>query len=169
MRPEELSRQLRRGTDRYLKRRRGVVGLSLAAAGSLGLVALYQIGLIPHVPEPPLPFLDADTVDAAPEAYARLSMPDGVLGIGNHTLTMALAAAGGEDRATERPWLPLALATKVAFDAFVAYETTVEQWEEHRAFCLWCLLSAGASVVTVPLVLPETGAALREVLRRVSS
>lgn len=103
MRPEELSRQLRRGTDRYLKRRREVVGLSLAAAGSLGIVTLYQIGLIPHVPEPPLPFLDADVVDAAPEAYARLSMPDGVLGIGNQTLTMALAAAGGEDRATEHP------------------------------------------------------------------
>ncbi len=168
MRPEELSRQLRRGSGRYLRRRRGVVGLSLVAAGSLGLVTLYQIGLISHVPEPPLPFLDADTIDAAPEAYAMLSMPDGVLGIGSYAVTMALAAAGGKDRTTEHPWLPMALAAKVAFDAFVAYETTVEQWEEHRAFCLWCLLSASASVATVPLVLPETSAALREVFRRIS-
>ena len=168
MRPEELSRQLRLGSGGFLKRRREVVGLSLAAAGSLGIVTLYQTGLIPHVPEPPLPFLDADAVDAAPEAYARLSMPDGILGIGNHTVTMALAAAGGQDRATEHPWLPLALAAKVAFDTFVAYATTLEQWEKHRAFCLWCLLSAGASVATVPLVLPESWAALREVFRRVS-
>ena len=168
MRPEELSRQLRRGSGGYLALRRGVVGLSLAAAGSLGLVTLYQTGLIKHVPEPPFPYLDADAVDAAPEAYTRLSIPDGVLGIGNHTLTMALAAAGGEDRAATQPWLPLTLAAKVAFDAFVAYETTVEQWEAHRAFCLWCLISAGASVATVPLVLPESWAALREVLRRVA-
>ena len=168
MRPEELSRQLRRGSGKFLARRRGVVGLSLAAIGSLGVVTLYQTGLIPHVPEPPLPYLDADTVDAAPEAYARLSMPDGILGIGNHALTMALAAAGGKDRAIEHSWLPLALAAKVAFDAFVAYETTVEQWEKHRAFCLWCLISAGASFATVPLVLPESWTALCAVLRRVS-
>lgn len=149
MRSEELSRQLREGTGRFLGRRRGVVGLSLAAVGSLGVVALYQMGIIERVPEPPLPYLDADEVDAAPEAYAVLLMPDAVLGIGS------------QDRATDRPWIPLALAAKVAFDAFEAGRLTLEQWTKHRAFCLWCLIAAGYTFATVPLVIPEA----REVIR----
>lgn len=162
MKPEELSRQLRRGSGRFLRHRRGTVGLSLAAIGSLGVVSLYQVGIIRRVPEPPLPFLDADGVDAAPEAYEVLDTPDAVLGIASYALTAALAAAGGEDRARERPWLPLALAGKVAFDVVQAGKLTLEQWTEHRAFCLWCLAAAGASFATAPLVLPEARASLCE-------
>jgi hypothetical protein len=38
---------------------------SLASIGALGAVATYQNGLIRHLPEPPLPLLDADAVDAS--------------------------------------------------------------------------------------------------------
>ncbi len=120
MRPEELSRQLRQGSGEFLARRRKIVGLALTAAGSMGLISLYQMGIIKHLPEPPLPRFDADKVDAAAEAYAKLSTPDAVIGLGNYAATLGLAAMGGQDRATERPWIPLALAAKVAFDAVQA-------------------------------------------------
>jgi len=165
LKPEQLSRQLRQGTGRFLGHRRGVVGLSLAAVGSLSVVTLYQMGIIERVPEPPLPYLDADDVDAAPEAYEVLAMPDAVLGIASYALTMSLAGAGGEDRANERPWIPLALAAKVAFDAFEAGRLTLKQWTEHRAFCMWCLLAAGSTFATVPLVVPEARAAVRRLSR----
>lgn len=164
MKSEELSRQLRQGSSRFLRNRRGVIGLSLGAIGSLGVVSLYQVGITGRVPEPPLPYLDADGVDAAPEAYEVLDMPDGLLGIASYALIAALAAAGGEDRATERPWIPLALAAKVAFDAVQAGKLTLEQWTKHRAFCLWCLAAAGASFATAPLVVPEARAALQQLL-----
>lgn len=164
MKPEELSRQLRQGSSRYLVNRRGAVGLSLAAIGSLGVVSLYQVGIIRRVPEPQLPYLDADGVDAAPEAYEVLDMPDAVLGIASYAITAALAAAGGEDRATERPWIPLSLAAKVAFDVAQAGKLTLEQWTRHRAFCLWCLAAAAASFATAPLVVAEARAALHELL-----
>ena len=159
MQPGELSAQLRHGSGPFLARRRGVVGLSLAAIGSMGLIALYQTGIIRHLPEPPLPYFDADKVDASREAYAYLAMPDGVLGLGSYAATMALAAAGGQERATERPWLPLLLAVKVAADAAVAGKLTVNQWTKHRAFCFWCLLAAAATFAQVPLVVPEARAA----------
>ncbi|MDP9457572.1 MAG: hypothetical protein M3Q60_17780 [Actinomycetota bacterium] len=79
------------------------------------------------------------------------------------------AAMGGEDRATERTWIPLALAAKAAFDALQAGKLTVDQWKDHRAFCIWCLLAAGATFATVPLVIPEARAALRHLLSRGSS
>ena len=63
---------------------------------------------------------------------------------------MILAAMGGEDRAGQRPWLPLALAGKVALDALGAGKLTIDQWTKHRAFCLWCLLAAGATFAKRP-------------------
>src|SRR5579872_3153524 len=116
MKPEALSRELRSGSGNFLGQRRGIIGLAMVAAGSMGLITLYQVGLIKHLPEPPLPGLDADRVDASAEAYSRFSTPDGILGLGNYAVTMGLAAMGGQDRAKKQPWIPLMLAAKVAFD-----------------------------------------------------
>ena len=77
--PKQLSRALRKGTGDALKRRRGVLALSLTAAGSMGLISLYQMGVIRHLPDLPLPYFDADKVDASAEAYAYFSAPDGPL------------------------------------------------------------------------------------------
>jgi len=162
MTPEELSEQLRNSDNEYLRRRRTVVGLSLVAVGSMGLIALYQMGIIKHLPEPPLPRLDADKVDASPEAYSRFSMPDGFLGLGSYAMTMGLAAMGGQDRARTDPWIPLALAAKVAFDTSQAVRLTVDQATKEKAFCSWCLLSALATFATVPFVIPEARAAIRQ-------
>ena len=118
------------------------------------------MGIIKHLPEPPLPGLDADAVDASGEAYALLQTPDAVLGIVSYGVTMGLAAAGGEGRARERPWLPLALAAKVGIDVLVAGKLTLDQWTKHRAFCLWCLIGAGASFASAPLAAGEARAAL---------
>ncbi len=156
-----LSRELRESQDADLQRRRRVVALSLVAAGAMGVVALYQMGITKHIPEPPLPKLDADKVDASAEAYQMLETPDAVLGFGSYAATMALAAMGGIDRAERQPWLPLALAGKVAIDVAQAGRLTIDQWTKHRAFCAWCLLAAGATFAMAPLVVPEARAALR--------
>ncbi len=144
-----------------MTRRRGVTALSLTAVGALGVVSLYQMGLLKHVPEPPLPGLNADAVDASAEAYRFLAMPDGVLGIGSYAVTLALAAMGGTDRAREQPWIPLALAAKALVDSGQATRLTWTQWSKHRAFCSWCLLAAIATWTSLPLVIPEARAAWR--------
>ena len=164
MKPDILSRQLRTGSGPFLARRRGIVGLSLVSINAMGLIALYQMGIIKHLPEPPLPRFDADKVDASAEAYAYFATPDAVIGLGSYAVTMGLAAMGGEDRATRQPWIPLALAAKVLVDAAQAGKLTVDQWTKHRAFCFWCLLAAGATFATVPLALPEARAALERVM-----
>ncbi len=161
MTPEQLGRELRLGTGGFLAQRRKILGLSLIASGAMMPISLYQMGVIGHLPEPPLPWLDADAVDGSSEAYAILATPDAVLGLGSYALTAWLAAAGGEERGRTRPWIPLALAAKVGLDALVGAKLTVDQWTRHRAFCSWCLLAAGASVATVPLAVPEARAALR--------
>jgi uncharacterized membrane protein len=161
MDPRQLSQQLRTDRSDDMARRRGVVALAMTAAGAMGLIALYQIGILKPIPEPSLPLLDADKVDASDEAYAHLSMGDAFIGFASYSATMALAAMGGPQRAVERPWIPVGLAVKAAFDAAQAAKLTVHQWTRHRAFCSWCLLAAGATFATLPLTLPEARAALR--------
>ena len=166
LKAETLSRQLRLGEGPFLLQRRGIVALSLVAVGSMSLISLYQMGIIKHLPEPPLPMLDADKVDASAEAYSRFSTPDAILAIGSYTMTAGLAAMGGQERAKEQPWIPLALAAKVAFDTFQAIRLFRDQLTRFHAFCSWCLLAAGTTVATIPLVIPETWAALRQLLKR---
>lgn len=159
-----LSRELRESNAPFVRDRRWTVGLSLAAMGSLAVVSLYQMGIIRRVPEPPLPYLDADAVDAAPEAYATLAMPDGILGLLSYAATAALAAAGSSDRAKHHPILPLGLASKVAFDTAISGKLTMDQWTQHRAWCLWCLAASAATLATVPRVIPETRKAAEQVI-----
>ncbi len=158
-----LSAYLREGSDRFVSARRRATGLYLAGSAAFAVVALYQMGLIKRVPQPRLPFLDADRVDASGEAYATLRMPDAVLGLLSYAATLMLVTSGGKDRIMTQPWLPLAAAAKVLFDAASGGVLTAEQAVKHRAFCSWCLGAAAASALALPAVLPEAAAAARAV------
>jgi len=160
-----LSRELRTGDNEHLAMRRRVAALSLVSMGSMAVVVLFQMGVLRSMPEPDLPLLDADKVDASPEAYQILAMPDGALGLVSYATTLALAAAGGKNRARTAPWLPIAMAGKAAVDAAQAAKLSWAQWADHKAFCSWCLLAAGATFAVVPAVLPEARAALRALRR----
>src|ERR671931_2345174 len=161
MKPKELSRQLRCDHGEFLEERRGIVCASLTALGCMGLIALYQIGVIKHFPEPPLPTLDADKVDASDEAYSHLEMGDAFIGLGSYAATMGLAAMGPKDRAKTQPWIPLALAAKAGADALQAAKLTYDQYAKHRAACFWCLIASAATFITAALVVPEARAAAR--------
>jgi hypothetical protein len=155
----KLSRTLREGNHPFLRERRRITALMLGAAGSMGLIAAYQMGIVRSLPDVPLPYFDADKVDAAPQAYRYGSAPDGAWGLLSYAGTVLLAGIGGADRVKKYPHIPLALAVKVGADAAVAAKLTMDQWTKHRAFCGWCLLAAGATFATLPAALPEARAA----------
>lgn len=166
MDPDRLGRELRESDDRHLERRRRVALLTLGASASMAVVSLYQLGLVKHLPEPPIPGLDADRVDASEEAYELLDTPDGVLGLGSYAATLALASMGGARRWRGRPWLPLALTAKATVDAVQAARLTRDQWTRHGAFYSWCL-GAAAGTFMVPLTLPEARDAPRALRERI--
>ena len=141
--------------------------MSLTAIGCMGLIALYQMGIIKHLPEPDVPGLDADKVDASEEAYSYLETPDAAIGLGSYAVTLGLAAMGGKDRAKTHPWIPLALAAKTVADAGQAAKLAYDQFAKHKAACMWCLIAAAATFVSAALAIPEANMSIRELQRRI--
>jgi uncharacterized membrane protein len=133
----------------------------MLASAALGVVGLYQFGVLRRVPEPPLPFLRADAVDASGEAYQLFKTPDAALGLVSAGATLVLAGMGAGDRAARTPWIPLALAAKTGVDAAGAGYLFAEQVTKHRAVCSWCTVAALAQLATLPLALPEARQAWR--------
>lgn len=163
---EAVSDDLRLGHGEFVRRRRRVGALSLGAMGSLGMVAAYQLGILKNLPEPPFRRLDADRVDAGGEAYQLFKTPDAAVALASYGVTLVLVGMGPAERAQRRPWVPLAMAAKVAADAAFGLYLTLEQGTKHRRFCSWCLMAAAASVAMVPQVVPEASAAGRHLWRR---
>ncbi len=113
---EAVSDDLRRGAGDLLRRRRQLAGLTLGAMVSLGVVAAYQFGLLRRIPEPPLPFVDAERVDASGKAYQFLKTPDAALGLASEAVTLALIGMGTGRRAGSTPgsrwrWPPRSAST----------------------------------------------------------
>jgi uncharacterized membrane protein len=158
---ERVSDDLRRGASKQLTRRRRQTALLLGATGAMGLISLYQTGILRHLPDPPLPGVDSDRVDASGEAYQMLRTPDANLAIASYGATLALIGMGDADRARTMPLVPLLAAGKLAADAAGAVWLTLEQITQHRALCTYCLAAAAASVAALPQALPEARAAWR--------
>jgi GH15 family glucan-1,4-alpha-glucosidase len=143
----ELSRLWRARRTDALWRRRRVVAAYLLASGSMGMISAYQSGVVPRLPELPVPGFDAPRVDSSAEAYQLLGMPDGVLALVSNAVTMALTVAGGEHPPR---WLRSLAAAKACVDAAYATKLTVDQATKHRAACSWCLLATAATFSALP-------------------
>ncbi|MFB9990803.1 vitamin K epoxide reductase family protein [Deinococcus oregonensis] len=166
MNPAQLSRELRLAHTPDLHRRRWILGLSLLGTAMGQAVALYQTGIIRRLPDPPLPGVDSNKVDASEYAYKRFQTPDALMMIVSYGVTAWLAGAGGKDRATDMPLLPIAMGLKVLGDAAFAAELGREEWQENKALCAYCQVATVASLVSIPLAFPETRRALSTLLSR---
>ena len=163
---EAVSDALRRESSEHLSARRRIAALHMISNAALSVVGLYQFGLLRSVPEPPLPGLGADAVDASGEAYVMGRTPDSTLGIISGGITLALAGMGGAQRASEHPVLPLMLFAKTLVDAANGAYLTAEQLTKHKKICSFCTVSAIALVASVPAAWPEARAALKAVRNR---
>ena len=130
MSPDALRRQWRQGSGSVLARRRGVAGLALGGVDGGDRV-------VPTGPDqaPARPARAGSGLGGGgrlDEAYARLDVPDAVLGLASYAVTLGLAAAGGADRASRGPGSRCA-GVKVTIDAAQAGRLALGQWPKHRA------------------------------------
>jgi uncharacterized membrane protein len=152
---ERLRQDLREETSRDLRLRRASIAVSLAGMASMAAVALYQTGLVRHLPDPPLRRFDSDSVNASETAY-HWGVPDGTITLAGHATNLLMAAIGGRERARRHPWVPIVASAKAAAEAAVAirylfYEMPIAQ----KRWCGYCIVDAIAHIGTFLLTLPE--------------
>ncbi len=158
--PNQLGQDLREGSSEFLKRRRGIVGLSLFSCSVLGAVALYQIGIVKTLPEPRGRAFNVKKVNGSGQAYAMFAIPDAFLGLVSYSVTACLAGLGSEKRWQTHPLMPIGMGLKLLADATFAGKLTVDECTKFRAFSLWSVLAAAATMTALPFAFPEVKAAV---------
>lgn len=160
--PSRLSHELREETGDDLRRRRIAIGLSFAGAVIGGVVAAYQTGILKRLPDIlPGRIFNAEKVDASDYAYENLQSPDGPMMLVNYGITAALVAAGGKDRASQNPALPVVAAAKAAFDFALCSGLAVKEWQDNEQLCSWCQVATAISAATLAATVPEAIKALK--------
>jgi uncharacterized membrane protein len=114
-----------------------------AALLTLLPVAAHQLGILPHLPDPPGKMFESDAITESAMAHP-LEIPDGLLGIGSYTATLALALSARSCSQACR-LLPL----KLAADGALAGFNTVRQALKFRKLCSWCI---GTAVCTAAML-----------------
>lgn len=160
MQASELREQLQQGGGADLRRRRGIIGLSLIGAASMAAVTLLQTGIVKHLPDPPLPGFNSDKVNSSDTSYA-LGAPDGTLSLASLTANMPLSAFGGIHRAEEHPCIPIAFAVKAGIEAAAASWYFYQMPAKENAWCPYCIVGTLANLGILALAIPEARHALR--------
>jgi uncharacterized membrane protein len=162
---DALRAALQRGRSSDLTRRRLIAAVSLAGGASMAVVSLFQLGIISHLPDPPLPGFDSEKVTSSDIAFG-LTLPDAPLALTSFASNLALAGWGGAERARNTPWIPVAVAAKAAVEAAVSGWLLVQMRRRERSWCAYCLVAMTANMTVFALSLPEGWAALRRLGRR---
>lgn len=156
---QQLRHQLQQEDTSDLRRRRGVIGLSLVGMASMTAVTLLQTGIVKHLPDPPFGNFDSDRVNSSDTAY-RLGAPDGSISLASLAVNIPIAAFGGANRAQTKPWVSLVAALKAAGEALAASWYFYQMPAKEKAWCGYCIVGAIANIGIAALTLPEARRAL---------
>jgi len=161
---QELRRELQESNESDLRVRRAIIALSLVGMGAMTAVALFQTGIIKHLPDPPLKDFDSDKVNSSNTAYA-LGVPDGTLSLASLAANIPIAAFGGENRAETQPLVPLAAAAKASVEAVVAGWYFYQMPTKEKKWCGYCIVGALANFGIAALSLVEAKKAWKVVTK----
>lgn len=113
-----------------------LIAASCTALATLVPVALYQLDVIPKLPDPPLSIFDSERIAMSTSAHP-MGIPDALLGLASFGATLALALLAGRDKTAKK-----LLGVKLGMDASVAAFNAVRQVVLFRKLCSWCTATA---------------------------
>ena len=106
-------------------------------------VALYQTGVLPSLPDPPLSFFASERITKSKAAYP-FGVPDGLLGIASFGLTLTLVLLARRSLLAKR-----LLGAKLTLDGSAAAFNAVRQVVTFGKLCSWCTGTAVSAGVMV--------------------
>jgi uncharacterized membrane protein len=163
--PKRLRYELQQEETLDLKRRRGIIVLSLVGMASMTAVTLLQTGIVKHLPDPPMGNFDSDRVNSSDTAY-RFGVPDGSISLASLAANIPIAAFGGARRARRQPWVPLLACVKASIEAAAASWYFYQMPAKEKAWCGYCVLGALANIGIAILTIPEAQEALGELKKK---
>jgi uncharacterized membrane protein len=157
MKAEEIRDVLRTEQSEDIDRRRKVTLLSAIGIADFSIISLLQSGVIRKLPDIPYPALfDTNGINTSKTSFA-MGVPDATMSTVMHALEMALATAGGSEKASRKPVFDLLLGGVVLGHALGAVRMTYDIFFKKKKVCLYCLTGAGlifsSAVIIAPSVL----------------
>lgn len=113
-----------------------LIAASSVALATLVPVALYQLGVISGLPDPPLRVFDSERITQSKTAHP-MGIPDGLLGLASFGTTLTLVLLARRNKTAKK-----LLGVKLGVDASVAAFNTVRQVVEFGKLCSWCTATA---------------------------
>jgi len=112
-----------------------------AALATLIPVAAHQLGVLDHLPDPPLSIFASDQITQSKTAHP-LGIPDSLVGLGSYAATLGLVGL-----ARTQPMARKLLALKLLGDGSIAGFNVVRQVVSFRKLCSWCTATALCTAV----------------------
>lgn len=113
-----------------------LIGASCMAITTLVPVALYQLRILPGLPDPPFRVFDSERITMSKTAHP-LGIPDSLLGLASFSTTLALAVLAGRHKTAKT-----LLGVKLTLDASAAAFNAARQVVEFQKLCSWCTATA---------------------------
>lgn len=163
MKPEEIRDALRKEQSEDLDRRRKVMVLSAAGIADFSLISLLQSGAIKRLPDIPYPLFDTNGINTSKTSYA-MGVPDATISTVMHAVKMALATAGGSEKASRKPVFDLLLGAVSLGHSIGAIQMTYNMLFKKKKICIYCLTGAGLIFSAAAVIAPTVMSSAKKVL-----
>jgi uncharacterized membrane protein len=140
--------------------RHWIAALSAVGAANMAVASLRQLGVVHHLPDPPIRGFDSDAVLLSQSAFV-FGVPDAPIALGGFLANIPLALLGGTDRTRTRPWIPIVSAATAVAEVSVAAWDLVKRHTRVRSWCVYCLAGATLNGGIAILASREAASALR--------
>jgi len=118
-----------------------LIGASCVALAMLVPVALYQLGAVSTLPDPPFIVFDSEQITTSKAAHP-FGIPDGLLGLASFGTTLVLALLSKRSRVASQ-----LLGAKLVLDVSVAAFNASRQVVSFGKLCSWCTGTALSAAV----------------------
>lgn len=113
-----------------------MLGACCCALASLVPVAMYQLGALDSLPDPPSRIFDSERITSSKAAHP-LGIPDSLLGLASFGTTLALILLAKKHKPAKT-----LLGAKLALDAAAAAFNATRQVVSFGKLCSWCTATA---------------------------
>lgn len=141
-----------------------VIVLAALSFGAAAYMAAYQLGYLDRIWDPL--FGDGTRRVLTSEVSRAFPVSDAGLGAATYLIDLVMACAGDRRRWRTMPWLVILFGVLIVPVGVVSIVLIILQPVAVGAWCGWCLFTAAATLVMIPLAVDEVAATL-QLLRNV--